>query len=278
MQVEIDGFHRRFNAIKTSTIQCLQKFNIAVKTVVFLLTSILAVEEHKVFLEEKHKSLRECDDHLELFGMLNFYWNYLAYDLLDQLIKELTTKESSFGVVGKKMAEYKKDLQNFRERTTLEHFSQAQPCMVDDPPPGFQKMVVKHNWPKTVTLEDVEKFRLCYTQAYNLQTCAMMLHRIIKGSFTVTWFVPVTVIDILREKRAVKVYKEFEVSRLEIYVQSTAVCVYEAPSQIQVRIDMHVFSIKNVCADTDNCIHCQALSIHPSTSSRALAEHFTMSR
>ena len=58
-----------------------------------------------------------------------------------------------------------------------------------------------------------------------------MLHSIGTGSFTVTWLVPVTVIDVLRKKRAVKVYKEFNVSRLEIYVQTTAVCVYQTPVQ-----------------------------------------------
>ena len=135
---------------------------------------------------------------------------------------------------------YKTDLKKFRQCTRLELFCRAEGSdsedngTDDDPPPGFRKIVVRHKWPNTVTLEDVEKFRKRYMRKYDLQKCAMMLHSIRPGSFRVTWFVPVTVIDILRKKRAVKVYKEFEVSRLEIYVQATAVCVYQTTVQRQV--------------------------------------------
>ena len=198
----------------------------AVKMVVFLLTSICAIDEHEHFLKKNHKDLHDCKNHWELFGMLNFYWNYLSYDLLDQLLEELTLKESSFEVIAEEMEKYKTDLRMFRQCTTLKLFCQADTSTECDPPPEFRKIVVKHDWPDTVTLEDVEKFRHRYAQTYNLRRCAMMLHQIGSGCFTVTWFVPVTVIDILRKKRAVKVYKEFKVSRLEIYVQAT-VCVYQ---------------------------------------------------
>ena len=66
--------------------------------------------QHKVFLEEKHRVLRKSEDHLELFTHLNFYWDCLAYDLLDQLIEELTEKNKDFLSIAGKMAAYKKDL------------------------------------------------------------------------------------------------------------------------------------------------------------------------
>ena len=83
----------------------------------------------------------------------------------------------------------------------------------------------------TVTLEDVENFRKCYARKYNIQLCAMILHTcyITPKCFEITWFIPVTVIDILRMERALQVYKEFEVSRVEIYTQENAVCVYQTP-------------------------------------------------
>ena len=225
------------------TVKFLEKFGIAVKTVVFLLTSVFAVGEHKMFLEEKHKSLCQCKDHWELFGMLNFYWGYLSPDLLDKLIEELIPEESSFGAIGEEMEEYKTALQKFRQRTTLRLFCQADTSTECDPPPAFRKIVVKHDWPDTVTLEDVEIFRHRYAQTYNLQKCAMMLHIIRPGSFTITWFVHVSAIDILRKSRAVKVYKEFKVSRLEIYVQATAVCVYQTPVQRQVSVIKAIYCI-----------------------------------
>ena len=60
-------------------------------TVVYLLTSVLAVGEHKEYLKENHKFLRNSQDHWELFGELNLYWNYLSFGLLDdELIEENT--------------------------------------------------------------------------------------------------------------------------------------------------------------------------------------------
>ena len=147
------------------------------------------------------------------------------------------------------MERYKADLQKFRQCMTLKLFCQADTSTEYDPPPDFRKVVVEHDWPDTVTLEDVEKFRRRYARTYNLQTCAMMLHTVRPGLFIVTWFVPVTVIDILRKKTAVEVYKEFKVSRLEIYVQATAVCVYQTPVHQQVSVGQFTVYIGFTCAD-----------------------------
>ena len=193
-------------------------------TVVYILTTILTVREHKGFLEEKQKSLNESSNHWELFGKLNLYWNYLSYDLLEHLTTELALKHEWFQTIAGKMAVYKKDLKDFRKRTTLVLFVEADPCTLnEDPPPGFRKMVVKFDWPETATLEDVEKFRRQYASSYNLHTCAMMLNRIRTGSFRVTWFIPVSVVEMLRKKRALTVFKEFTVTKLEI----DGSCVYE---------------------------------------------------
>ena len=168
VQCEIKGFHRRFNSIKMKTVKFLEKFGIAVKTVVFLLTSVFAVGEHKMFLEEKHKTLCQCEDHQELFGMLNFYWDCLSPDLLDKLIEKLIPEESSFEDIGEEMGKYKTDLQKFRQRTTLKLFCQADTSSECDPPPEFRKIVVKHDWPDTVTLKNSDIVMLRLTTFKNV--------------------------------------------------------------------------------------------------------------
>ena len=231
MQAEIKHLHRRFNSLKELTIQGLEKCRVAVMTVVYTLTTILTVQEHKGFLEEKQKSLSESSNHWELFGKLNLYWTYLSYGLLEHLVKELALNHNWFQTVAGEMAVYKKDLEEFRKRTILELFCEADPRPHDeDPPPGFRKMVVEFDWPETATLEDVEKFRRRYASSYNLHTCAMMLNSIRTGSFTVTWFVPFSVVEMLRKKRALSVFKEFSVTRLEIHT-SMQTCVYQIPPQ-----------------------------------------------
>ena len=232
VQANIQGFRQRFTSIKMSTINCLQKCHIAVSMVMFILTSVTDVDEHNRYLKDYHKEFHDCKNLWELFGMLNFYWNYLSYHLLDQLIEQLAMKYKSFKTVSKEMKTYKNDLCNFRKQTQLNFFCEAQrvhfgTSTADDPPPGFEKIVVDYKWPETVTLEDVELFRQRYAYTYNLKECAMIVKSIRRGSFKVTWFLPFDIIETLKKHRALKLYKEFEITRLEI----AGSCIYQIPVQ-----------------------------------------------
>ena len=226
-------FCKRFQSLKLSTIHCLEKCRIAVAMVVFALTSIKVVGEHRLFVKKRQKSLQKCINHWELFGQLNLYWNYLSCDLLAQLIEGLSLTHQEFEPIAKDMELYKTDLQQFMKEAKLKLFcaaeSESLTLQEDEPPPGFRKLVAKFNWPHTVTLAEVEKFRRCYAQKYDLQTCAMMLNNIGTGSFTVTWFIPVSVVEMLRKKRALAVFKEFSVTRLDI----DGTCVYATSAALR---------------------------------------------
>ena len=235
LQEQVKGFHRRFNSMKLATIQCLETCRITIATVVFLLTS--ALSENKAFLDQKHKELHESKNHLELFEVLNLYWNYLSFGLLDGLIDGLSDEKSSdFGDIKKLMNQYKEDIQKFRENTKLVLFcqldysmlavNQLQPC---NPPPGFQKMVVEHQWPETVTLKDVEEFRKAFLLCFGLSECAIMVHRIRRKCFEITWFgvIPESVGQLLRKSNGkIKVLKDFNV----ILVEIDGECVYQSPA------------------------------------------------
>ena len=237
VKAEIEVFTDRFNTMKLSTIKCFEKIQISVTAVVYILTSLRAVfiGEHKMYLKKNIKKLYDCQNHWELFGSLNFHcWNYLTYHLLDHLIKEVSrthhfltevdrkTVKQSLTDVKRQMSSYKRDLKWFRKHTPLKVFCQVEKESIDDPPPGFRKMVVEFNWPITTTLEDAEIFRKHYVRHYNLKDCAMILNSIIPGTFTVTWFVPLSVVEVLNNG-APKVIQQFNVSRLEL----AGYCVYE---------------------------------------------------
>lgn len=228
LEVEIDVFHGRFNSMKELTIEGLERCQISVVTVVFILTNVRTVSDNmKVFLRDHHKALRQCEDHLELFGSLNFYWNYLSYDLLDYLIKEMAKKHKFFQTVAGEMGVYKKDLEQFRKRTALVVFCKTESPILDDPPAGFRKMVVRFNWPDKATLNDVENFRKKCARCYDLPTCAMMLANIRSGSFVVCWFIPSQIVEVFRKKRALGVLVEFRVTELMFGVTNDA-CIYQS--------------------------------------------------
>ena len=229
LQGAIESFHRRFSSIKDSTIKCLEKCCITILRVVYLLTNVMNIGEHKKYLEDKQQVLRKSEDHLELFGSLNFYWNYLSFDLFDGLINELSQENSEFNEIKEEMEKYKREMEKFRESTTLVLFCEVQQHTETDPPPGFQKLVTEHQWPETVTLKDVEDFRKRFLHTLGLPECAMMVYRIRRKCFEVTWFgvIPESVGQLLRgSDGTMEVLKDFKVISVEIDGE----CVYQSPT------------------------------------------------
>ena len=172
VQAKIKQFEKRFNALRKSTREYLERLGVPVKRVADALTSLPPddVDEHKLFLRDNLSALFQAPDHSELFGIMNIHWNYQNYQLLDHLIREFDLE----GVKGE-MKTYKEDLQQFRKKTPLKLFCQSQKKKRIKLPPDFHELVAEFNWPDNVTLEVVEEFRQEYADHYSLQECAMML-------------------------------------------------------------------------------------------------------
>ena len=222
VQAKIRRFEKRFKELKKAARECLVKKKISVEQVVDSLTSMPAddLEEHKQFLKENLSDLSESSDIPELFGKLSLlYWNYLSYQLLEYLIKE-------FGLeVEREMEVYKLDLQRFRQKTPLALFCECQTRRRKKPPEGFQEMVAEFDWPHEVTLEVVEQFRQEFIYHYKLRDCAMILSKLLFGSFIVTWFVPELIVKKLKEGIPHHIFKKYAVINFEI----AGVKVYPLP-------------------------------------------------
>ena len=219
VQGEIDRFDRRFNDLKNRIRACLEKNRVAVQLVADVLTSLPAddVDEHKQFLETHVSALFKAVNHSELFGTMNFHWNYLNYPLLDHLIRKFELEE-----VKSEMEGYKVDLQQFREKTPLTLFCKTQKKRRIKPSQEFQEVVAEFDWPEDVTLEVVEQFRQEYACHYSLRECAMMLAVVRPGSFIITWFIPESIVEKLKAKIPRGIIKKYTVTKLEV----AGVCVY----------------------------------------------------
>ena len=211
VQAKIRKFKKRFKELKASTRVCLEKRKIAIKRIASTLTALSAddMDEHKQFLKENLTALFQAPDHSQLFAALDFGWNYLTYQLLEHLIKE-------FGLeVGSAMEAYKKDLQQFREKTPLTLFCQVLKRKVK-PSEEFQEVVAEFDWPSEVTLEVVEQFRQEYAYHYNLRECAMMLAFVRRGSFIATWFIPESIVKKMKEDIPNRIMKKYSVVNLHV--------------------------------------------------------------
>ena len=213
IQDKIADFEKRFNALKKCTREGLERRSSIAKEVVVILTGLRAddMPDHKVFLQSNIHTLFKASDLFELFGTLNFHWDYLAYHLLDHLIREFFLDE-----VKGEMDNYKRDIKQFRKVVPLKLFCQAQKRRRIKPPVEFREVVAEFNWPDHVTLEVVEQFRQEYASHYRLRECAMMLDSIREGSFIVTWFIPESIVELLINFPAEKLMVNYNVRKLDI--------------------------------------------------------------
>ena len=114
------------------------------------------------------------------------------------------------------MEVYKSDLQKFRQETPLGLFCRCQKRRRMIISEDFQEVVAEFDWPHEVTLDIVEQFRQEYAYHYRLRECALMLAKIILGSFVVTWFIPQSILKKLREDIPITLLKQYTVIKLEI--------------------------------------------------------------
>ena len=226
VQAKIKRFEKRFKELRKATRECLERKKISVKQVVEALTLMPAdeLEEHEQFLTENLSDLSESSDIPELIGKLSLqHLNYLSYQLLEYLIKE-------FGLeVEREMEVYKLDLQRFRQKTPLALFCECQTRRRKKPPEGFEEMVAEFEWPNEVTLEVVEQFRQEFAYHYKLRDCAMMLAKLLTGSFIITWFIPESIVKKLKEDIPHRILKKYTVINLQI----AGVRVYPLPHEVR---------------------------------------------
>ena len=158
---QIEEFETRFNALAQSTREQLESRKISVQRVVESLTQLPADDkpEHKVFLEEKMSSLTKVDGIFKLFFIMNLYWNYLSYQLLEYLIKKFFLNKVM-------LYQYKQDLQHFLARTPAKLFCQVQTKRKKNPPEGFEEMIAEFTWSEKMLLYFCVKYAALLTGAF----------------------------------------------------------------------------------------------------------------
>lgn len=171
----------RFDHLKNTIRECLEKRRVPVKRVVDVLTSFPAddCDYRKSFLKYNINDIFQAADHFELFTIMNFHWTYLDPSLLEITVRKLNLHE-----VTDHMQSYKSELQQFRMKTPLFLFCQTQKRRRTEAFPFFREKVSKFYWPKNVTLEDVEEFRQEQASEYNLSICALMVASVLFSSLT----------------------------------------------------------------------------------------------
>ena len=142
-------------------------------------------DRHANFFESKANALCQASTFDALFMVLNLYWDYLNYHLLECLVRKYGDADTK-----RSMKEYVEDVSSFMEATTLQVFWKIEPCLKSIPPPGFTETIVryKHGISAISTLKDVENIRLKIKEKTQIREFAILLSAIKEGSLLITWF------------------------------------------------------------------------------------------
>ena len=166
-----------FSQIVLTTRSHIKKLNIRIKDLVHILTQSHGA--HKSFPTEKQRQLCKVQNYDQFFLLLEKYCNFLAYDLLDKLILQLSYRFYSFHGIRTQLQAYKKEVRLFKKSTTLKIFCDGH---TNDRtvPLRIAKKVSAYNWPNRITLENVEVFRQSHP-FQSLERCAIIVFQVLQS-------------------------------------------------------------------------------------------------
>ena len=115
-------------------------------------------DHHIAFIRENLSEIKESKCMEDIFLLLNFYWDFLNYTLLEHIVTEFGNNDTKAA-----MAKYICELVAFRKATKLSEFITHWQC-TGKVPPDMSRLVIKmdKDW-SNCTLEDVEQFRRTLT-------------------------------------------------------------------------------------------------------------------
>ena len=164
----------------------------------------------------------------EVFDLLNLYWNFLDYGLLEHLIMNLDSSQ-----LKDEMSKYVADVAQFRETTTVAQFVKHWPSSshLKSLPPYFSKLMAKLQiTPTRCTLAHLERLRREFCHQFLLSSFALVVAEMHPSSVILVWYLPSSIT--LSLSTALRSYTG---SLLRMYHVTELVldgeCVYVLPTQ-----------------------------------------------
>ena len=155
-------------------------------TITLLPTSLK--KEHQKYLKDNLPQLYSAKSIPEIFGLLNLYWNYLHYSLLQRIIEIYGTDDTK-----ELMKCYIKDVKSFQQETTLAMFWEAQPketspkLLVGE----IAEVLTSHaKLTSSSLLKTVDELRQKFARTISPSEFAIVIKDILQGSVVIVWLIP----------------------------------------------------------------------------------------
>ena len=198
------------------TDKVLEEHNIPLHKLKRCITQLSATnkDQHIPFIRENLSEIIESKCMEGIFLLLNLYWDFLNYTLLELIVSEFGNNDTKVA-----MAKYVSELVTFRKATKLSDFITHWRC-TGKVPLDMSRLVIKmdKDW-SNCTLEDVEQFRRTLTQKLLLASFAVVLRDAEEGCISFTWLIPSSIVKILSKdihSSKLNWFKEHHIERLAI--------------------------------------------------------------
>ena len=155
--------------------------------------------QHRSFIKENLTNIPPPVTFVNIWSILNLYWDFLNYGLLQHVISNFGSED-----LKQRMQEYVHELSTFKETTRLCDFIESWPCRDDGPPENQLKKVVikmKHKW-SHCTLQDVESFKKSLVHKFFLPEIDILLQKAERGCVCVTWLTSHSIATLLQQNLA----------------------------------------------------------------------------
>ena len=173
------------------------------------------------FVDERIERLYSCRSVVVVFGILNTYWSYLSYHLLEHIICQYSLED-----LGKQMEEFKAEVDLFKKETPLGVFAGIEKKIDSEIPSGFRKLISKHKFSKDSFLKEVEKVRVELKNEYRFEDCALMLNDVLPGSTKIVWLIPTSATQHVLQVTSTLERGRFRTIRM-VELEFQGECIYE---------------------------------------------------
>ena len=158
------------------------------------------------FLQEKKEDIRNAQNVGDIFDVLDHYWNYVDYSLLEFIVKTYCNRN-----VKQEMKKYKHDLKKFEKATSVKDFTLALPNDRKFPSELSTLCAELKIDAAECTLHHVRKIKKALAQRASLQSYVVYMQDLHASSVVVTFAFPRAARDAVEQALDKKFLKKFSI-------------------------------------------------------------------
>ena len=240
MQHRINVLNECFEWLERAALKQLKEKRISVEEFCHKLTSLKCLRNDNsitFFVEERIERFYKSSSVVVVFGILNTYWSYLSYHLLEHVINQCSLEELKI-----QMQEFKAEVNLFKETTPLGIFADAEKKLDLKIPDGFETFISSHEFSRYSLLKEVEKVRVKFNDTYRFEDFVLMVNDILPGSIKIVWLIPTAATQHLLEVTSTLERGRFHTIML-VELEFRGECIYRD----DLTSEVHVHDIVCVC-------------------------------